>query len=267
MIWVYKKGLFSLYDSTGRQILPLDSIGAMPFYGGTSVVCRDHKCGLMNKRGQLVIPYMYDLIDEFDEKDLIRAKKDTLYGYINRKNEILIPFKFKDAHAFGEERTAVSHGNKWSFIDRKGKLIAPYQFDDVKDFFHGEADVYIRPKVGMMNRNGKIIAPVKYDAFGGLRKDTFSYRVGDKWGFISRKGHEVTPALYAEVSLFNFEDGMAMVKQNGKWGFLDSTGKLAIPAIYDNASDFKNGKAEVNIKGKAVMIDKSGKEYNIEPEK
>lgn len=42
---------------------------------------------------------------------------------------------------------------------------------------------------------------------------------------------------------------MAMVRKNNKFGYIDTTMKLVIPANYDNADDFSEGVAAVNMGG------------------
>lgn len=52
---------------------------------------------------------------------------------------------------------------------------------------------------------------------------------------------------------------MVRVKLNGKWGYLDRTGDVVIPMIYDDAGNFKNGKAEVQLNADRFCIDVKGK--------
>jgi hypothetical protein len=46
---------------------------------------------------------------------------------------------------------------------------------------------------------------------------------------------------------------------NGKWGFIDKTGNQVIPCAYDDAWDFSNGLAPVELNGKCGVIDNAGK--------
>ena len=49
------------------------------------------------------------------------------------------------------------------------------------------------------------------------------------------------------------------VREDGKFGYIDKTGKLVIPPMYDEAYDFNEGLAKVEIGGKAGFIDTTGK--------
>lgn len=52
--------------------------------------------------------------------------------------------------------------------------------------------------------------------------------------------------------LYNFHEGMALVKKNEKYGFINKLGEEIIPCIYDDAEDFNNGLAIV---GKRISED------------
>lgn len=61
-----------------------------------------------------------------------------------------------------------------------------------------------------------------------------------------------------------FDEGLAVVSENGRYGYVDTLGKVVVPLIYDEAASFRNGRATVS-KGKAeackqAMIDHSGRE-------
>ena len=61
-----------------------------------------------------------------------------------------------------------------------------------------------------------------------------------------------------------FDEGLAVVSENGRYGYVDTLGKVVVPLIYDEAASFRNGRATVS-KGKAeackqAMIDRSGRE-------
>ena len=56
---------------------------------------------------------------------------------------------------------------------------------------------------------------------------------------------------------------MAPVKVNGKLGFIDKSGKLVIDAKYDEAENFSEGLAGVELNGKWGYINIKGDELHI----
>lgn len=63
---------------------------------------------------------------------------------------------------------------------------------------------------------------------------------------------------------YNFSEGLAVVEVNGMWGYIDKSGKIVITPQFESASSFFEGLAAVKINGKWGYIDKSGRMI-IEP--
>ena len=97
----YKGHKFGLIRISGDVILEpiydrIDSLGELVF-----AVCKDGKLGFMNLKGELEIPFMYEITNDevvFYNGLAAVAKKDEVgkyrFGYINHKNEEVLPFKF-----------------------------------------------------------------------------------------------------------------------------------------------------------------------------
>ena len=58
---------------------------------------------------------------------------------------------------------------------------------------------------------------------------------------------------------WDFSEGLAWVEVNEKYGFIDKSGKVVIPIKYDDAWDFSEGLAKVELNGKWGFIDKTDK--------
>ena len=71
---------------------------------------------------------------------------------------------------------------------------------------------------------------------------------GGKYGLIDDKGEEVVPPIYDEI-IFTSEVGILKVKMNNKFGYIDYRGENITDIKYDDASDFCDGMAIVNIGG------------------
>lgn len=87
-----------------------------------------------------------------------------------------------------------------------------------------------------------------------------------KQGFMNKQGQVVIEPAFSRVNYFN--DGVALVGEQGDWGYIDKNGKIIIEIQYRWATDFSEGLAQVLImpeeNGKKVMkttfIDKKGNE-------
>lgn len=83
------------------------------------------------------------------------------------------------------------------------------------------------------------------------------YKSG-KWGYKDELGKVAIEPLYDEA--YNFSEGLAGVEIGEKVGFINTAGEMVIPAIYDSVTSFKEGLASVTLNDKCAYIDKEGNE-------
>ena len=84
-----------------------------------------------------------------------------------------------------------------------------------------------------------------------------------KWGFIDTSGKEVIAPIYDSNAYFS--EGLAFVELNGKKMFIDKTGKVIREADYRSVGTFVDGiapamRGEVEFM-QSFYIDKEGNEY------
>ena len=70
------------------------------------------------------------------------------------------------------------------------------------------------------------------------------------------EGEVVVPIKYDLIG--GFREGLAQVGLKGKYGFVDTTGKEVVPLKYDSTGSFREGLAEVSLNGKSGKIDRAG---------
>lgn len=107
----------------------------------------------------------YDFLNPIDEEGMILAKKNGREGYINLKEDILIPFIYDNLSVFSANGLApATINNKSGFINRKGETVIPFVYDGTGWFYDlGLSSVYIGDKGGFVNKEGKIVIPIIYD--------------------------------------------------------------------------------------------------------
>jgi hypothetical protein len=132
-------------------------------------VIRNEKVGFVTKDEKIIIPFQYDIGDEDDILDKTAEfsfflnpedfqsygyyfRKDTLftnryyqealpvkikgkYGYINVRNEILIPFEYEDADRFRSLENIsfaiVKKNGKYGVIDINNKVLIDFVYDEL----------------------------------------------------------------------------------------------------------------------------------------
>jgi len=126
--------------------------------------------------------------NEYKDSDLIITEQNGKYGIVNKKGEVIIPFKYDFISSIGEGLIAVKL-KKWGFIDKTDEVVIPFRYDDM-------------------------ISP--------FRKGVVPVKLNGKWGFIDKTDREVIPIKYDKV--YTFESGRARVKLNDREFYIDKNG-------------------------------------------
>ncbi len=207
--------LYGFIDRQGKVVIPLiyESVGE--FCNGHAKVKKDGKNFIINKSGEVdstinAEKWNCRIVNKFEctkreyyfQEGLAQFKKDGKWGFIDRREIIIIEPKFETVMNFEAGQASVKFDGKWGVIDKTGKEIISPTFKSHDIFFR---ENYIRivsdgKKFGIVNWDGKYVLPMEYD---DIRSD---YRVGNK----------------------------IVCKKDGKKGLCDSDGKIIIPVIYED---------------------------------
>lgn len=97
--------------------------------------CDEDSCryGLIDKRGEFVIPPIYEELNDPSE-DYYLVAKDSKYGFVNRKGEEVISLKYTDALPFSQGVAAVGIDGNWFFITKTGSQAFINRFQNVSSF-------------------------------------------------------------------------------------------------------------------------------------
>lgn len=95
-------------------------------------------CGFLdNKTGKIVIEAKYKYSKPFFDEFTFVCNEKNKWGMIDSKGNTIIPFMY-DEIAYRNESScplyAVRKDNKWGFIDKNGKTIIPFEFDSAENF-------------------------------------------------------------------------------------------------------------------------------------
>jgi hypothetical protein len=218
------------------------------FHEGLAAFVENNNYGFINKKGIVVIKplsrirfndttafdgILDDLPSPFFSEGLCsifisfsEEKEKFLYGYINKKGEIVFKQKWLYASPFIDGLAMVMdmQDNRY-YINKQGAIVINLKKDEIGScFYYGLAAIYSgedeEKKCYFIDKTGKR----KYSTFDDA---------GD------------------------FHEGLAKVKKEGKWGFIDTEGKYIIQPFYTDVSDFSEGFASATILD-SVRIMKTG---------
>ena len=171
--------------------------------------------------------------------------------------------KYDSKGEYYEGLAIVKLNDKFGFIDKTGKEVIPAKYYYAEKFKDGLAKVGnvdgSSMYFGYIDKAGKEVIPIKYDNLNDFKNDLAIMRRfldGDlKSGFVDKTGKEF---ILKYDKVYDFSEGLAIVKHNNKYGFIDKTGKEVTPIKYDYAVSFSEGLASVKLEGKWFYINPKG---------
>ena len=171
------------------------------------------KCGYQDEAGNLVIPYKYDFIGEFNEHDVALVKSGKKWGMISKTGEIKLPISYDEIGLFHQGLAQIASGKKYGLVNDKGELVCKPQF----------VTIY-RP-----NSDGIRIAAVKKNKKATKELDALS-----TYAVLNKEGKIIIPANYGNA-IGSFVEGSLQVQRIAMSSAFTATGGISIvlPAIPD----------------------------------
>lgn len=239
-----------------KRILPFSEVLA-PF--------QDEQTGLwgmLSLNGTAAIAATYQECKNFSE-GLAPVKFNNKWGYINTKNEVVIPFVFDRARHFYEGYASVQKiidgedEGKWGIIDKDGTPITGFKYKFIVWFSEGRAGVCKTNRFTCVDDIGselfeptyKMISPYENGYALALEPD-------NEHTLIDKQGNKV---LSSFDDLKRYKEGLIGASKNGLYGFVDITGKTIIPFMYQEVVEgFENGFCCVKLDDRYGFINKIG---------
>ncbi|MBQ6795645.1 MAG: WG repeat-containing protein [Clostridia bacterium] len=228
--------------------------------------------GLMSENGEIVTEVKYSDIEVFDEKgEAIAVIQGEKHGVIDKEGNVVIPFDFDYIRRCNHDELFVAGKYKYfddtdadfvremyyGLIDRKGNVILPIEYEDIDSFdrYGFIKTSYKRGwKQGLANDKGKVILEIKY-------RDIYIYNEGEyilaiddnglKYYWFDKEGNNIFPE-HDRVGIAS-QTGVELlipVKDN-KEGLAEYDGTIIFESIYDNV--------EPTAKDGLIMLEKDGK--------
>jgi hypothetical protein len=253
-------------EKTGTFIAPLQYHQTFnmdhPGFSFTKKIARislNNKVGVINEKGKIIIPLIYDAIDALG--DICAVYKNNKYGYINSNGKVIVPVE----NDYVDKR--------YSYINSNGKIgPAENEYIDKPDFFNDVCGLNVyesslsllcrNGKFGFANKKGRVVTSIKYDDVERRYLGGAFVSINKKCGYVNEKGKEVIPARFdipiSKMSDY-FDEGLFVYKENNKWGAIDTTGVNIIEPKYDSMTSFTWGFSIATIGRDSYIIDKKGK--------
>ncbi len=235
--WAKKNGKYYIFDTLGqwKDNIEYDYINLLQanFY----LVRKGKLKWRLDRYGTPIIED-YTIVRE-DEDGFI-VKKDTLFGYIDTRNEIILPFEYEDIIGEHLGNIFVKKNGKWGVVDDENQQLVPckydyiaYAWDDDKNKNGRNYIVVQNDKFGKVTENGEEIFPCMYDGITTWVEygpDGHYVMIGNKMGLIDETGNTMIPIQYENVVCL-YGTKWAIIYDKGKMGLFDIKNKSFFFAV------------------------------------
>lgn len=248
---------YSLYNSNGEfmKTLPYDTLSAWD----PVLVCQNQKWGAIDDDGNEIIPLTYQKIEGFD-LGISVAQKDGLYGVINLKNEIIIPFKYEnlfilsmpDIQCFSAQKNGL-----WGVFALDGTTIIEPQYQAL--YFYNDFGVAKRKKKwGIINKENECLSGFVFNEVD-VSVDETDYcdlTAGKSFNRIDCK----KIIERRDTNAIDKVDVLVRIgKKYGMWSL--NTGCQILEPVYNELGFFYDGLARSSRKkGDTRLVDRHGEE-------
>ena len=171
--------------------------------------------------------------------EYFRYMKNGKYALFNNKGERLTEPLYSSNNYPSEGLIATKKGSLWGYLDRAGNEVIPFKYTRASNFKDGLAIVYVdKNHMGFIDKSGNMVIPPKYE-FARLFSEGYAAVQKDgKWGYIDTKGRAITPFKYDKANSFKYGRAAVWIQENDTLysGYIDANGRESLKIAADLSS-------------------------------
>lgn len=253
-----KEGVYSIIDKNGSIIRTFNDKSSLSrFSEGLCRICKERKCGFIDVNGDVVIPLIYDFVNDF-RGGFSKVIKNGLEIFINTSGKEFQENKagFEDGYRFKRvnENFYVYEnilGDK--IFDFEGEIKSPH-------YKNGLVIVEKSGKKGALDRVGTLTIPIIYDDLR-IENGSVIAKEKEKVWILNKKGEKLLIIYenFNQPTLFSVDsDYFGFIKTNigNKTGLASFRGKMILP------NDFEKNDIHITEKYIFTFKDNNLKIYN-----
>lgn len=226
---------------------------AQPFRNDFAIVSSNEKYGIINTKGEVVIPLDFENISHpsrwSNKMDLFILEKENKLQVLDRKTTPITNFDIVDylwdTFDNGEEFQTIliiqNSAGKAGIVTEDGKLTSKFIYDRIYPFDgKSVAPATVEGKFGLINLNGKKIIESEYNKLESIRSTNLFYAENtNKSGIIDSTGRTIIPFEYSSIDPVYYDyKNKFIVEKNGLFGIVNLSNEIIIPIEYDEISNW-----------------------------
>lgn len=257
---------YSLLNDNEEVLLKNEEYGFSEFHDGLSLYRQGEFFGYVNGEGEIVIPPKLYSADDFENGFAVVDDRDWKKGVINKEGELVVPYGYDEIFIKSIETGwvgfLVKKNEKSGLLNSEGKVLIPCQYDELYNDVDISETLFVAvmgdsmdKKYGLVNKEGKEILPCIYESIYNGGDDGLAWVALDgKLNVVDSLGNVVdtipslpVPAVvweYGDYAHPEFHNGLAPYYDNkkgqaaGRYGFINKKGEIVIPCVFKLATNF-----------------------------
>ncbi|HQQ94955.1 MAG TPA: WG repeat-containing protein [Bacteroidia bacterium] len=227
---VKSHGQYGALNEYGQRILPAQYEYLGNFKNGLAIYRENDLYGFVDKEGfqQRAI---YDWISDFDEYGLAVFRINNRFGLVNLRGEALLPAEYDQIMALDEDYFMLIQNNRYGFYHKSSCFVTAIAFDYQKDkpaayYYRNHWFRLIKTKSqALVDANGVLRVNFGvYEDCGFFGNGLLPVKKHAKWGYVDRKLQTAVPLKYDWAG--EFVDSLALTRKGLTYEVIDLNGKL-----------------------------------------
>ena len=238
-----------LINGGGRVVfMPLYDTMPIPLENKTFLVCKNGQPGIINRRGEVIVPFgEYQHVEENFERLLCYTynftvvKSNGKYGAIDHEGKVAIPIIY-DEHfpsPCHETKTTIGRiGDKYQILSADGTELSGLIYDHCEKLGFGFFAVEKDGEKYVINRHGQKFEHLKDIEYlwNEWDREDILYGSGKTgFGIISRSGEVLVPNIYWCLRpLRSGRENLFIAVLDGMYGVINIANEVVVPFDYDD---------------------------------
>lgn len=187
------------------------------------------------------IPMMYAALKHLGNDVFLAKAKSGYYGLINRNNQVLIPFQWGGIEEFEgvdnyyliKDRNNSLRG-VYSLL--RNEFVIPCEYTSFRKLSDGNIYKVKNDKgYNLITIDNKTVLKNWYQELYTISDSkNFIVKLNDKMGIIDENENQIVPIEYKNIRSSRYNDGSYLaINKEGKYGCIQADGKVSLPFEYD----------------------------------
>ncbi|MEO1259615.1 MAG: WG repeat-containing protein [Bacteroidota bacterium] len=227
---------------------------------------------LVNAQGRVLTELKYRTVGTFHE-GFAKIGDGKFFGLIDTRGQEVLPVKYQAIGEVSEGLLNVRppHNTAWHFVDTLGHRAFAGDFEKIEPFQFGHSFVQVNhfdpTSRFVINQKGERLVLNKYDQFEFYESGIFGLYTpnGQREGlrrlhyyFADTEGQPMFGRLFEKIK--PYKGDVALVMKEGRWGMINKKGLLLLSPKYPIVNMHENGEAIVNLPIATGLVDRQGNE-------